>query len=239
MIKDFQDLIPFTLDENNQIYISAKNLHQFLGIKTSFRTWFGRMVDYGFEENLDYKKVYKNGNTVGGNQTEVDYMMKIDMAKEISMIQRSNKGKAVRKYFLSVEEKLKVAQSAINNLFNMSNQNFTYSDYSCENSAIYANEKAAISANVITNFRDTAKIFGVRENLLVNWLLLNNYCYRDKKGTIKPYAKSMEFFQMREFTTESGHSGIQTLINSKGREEFRSMLMDENVIENNEIKLLE
>lgn len=239
MIKDFQDLIPFTVDDENHIFISAKNLHQYLGIKTSFRVWFARMTDYGFEENTDYKKVYKNGYTVGGNQMEVDFMMKIDMAKEISMIQRSDKGKAVRKYFISVEERLKIAQMAIKNILNMNNQDFTYSQYSSENNTIYANETLSIANNVTTNFRDTAKILGVRENLLVNWLLLNNYCYRDKKGIIKPYAKYMEFFQMRDFTTESGHSGTQTLINSKGREEFRSMLMDENVIENNEIKLLE
>lgn len=239
MITDFQELIPFTVDDENHILISAKNLHQFLGIKTSFRVWFARMTDYGFEENTDYKKVYKNGYTAGGNQVEVDFMMNINMAKEISMIQRSDKGKAVRKYFLSVEERLKIAQMAIKSMFNMNGQDFTYSQYCPENNGSYKNETPAIRSNVTTNFRDTAKILGVREGLLVNWLLLNNYCYRDKKGIIKPYAKYMEFFQMRDFTTESGHSGTQTLINSKGREEFRSMLIDENVIENKDIRLLE
>ena len=44
---------------------------------------------------------------------------------------------------------------------------------------------------------------------------------------------------MREFTTSSGHSGTQTLINSKGREAFKNMLIDENVIKNNDIKYWE
>ena len=114
-----------------------------------------------------------------------------------------------------MEERLKIAQMAIKNILNMNNQDFTYSEYSSENNTIYANETLSIANNVTTNFRDTAKILGVRENLLVNWLLLNNYCYRDKKGIIKPYAKYMEFFQMRDFTTESGHSGTQTLITAK------------------------
>lgn len=246
MEQDLQKLIPFTLDDDNHILISAKELHQFLQIRTSFRVWFGRMIEYGFEENEDYKKVYINNDTVGGNQTVVDYMMKIDMAKEISMIQRSKRGKAVRKYFISVEQKFKVAQIAIKNLLEITNNNYqNLSDksksytYSTKEKLLVTEKLDNVTSNLTTNFRDTAKIIGVRENLLVNWLLLNNYCYRDQKGNIKPYAKSMEFFSMREFTTSSGHSGTQTLINSKGREAFKNMLIDENVIKNSEMKLLE
>lgn len=138
------------------------------------------------------------------------------------MIKRNNKGKGVKKYFLSVDERLKTAQRAIKTMF---------TNYSPENNVFNI-------TNVTTNFRDTAKILGIREGLLVNWLLLNNYCYRDKKGIIKPYAKYMEFFRLRDFITESGHSGTQTLINSKGREEFRSILINEGVIQNNN-RLLE
>lgn len=99
----------------------------------------------------------------------------------------------------------------------------------------YIKEEKSRTLN--TNFRDTSKLFGVRENLLVNWLLLSNYCYRDKKGNIKPYAKFMDCFHMKEFSCESGHSGVQTLINPKGREFFRNLLVNENVIK--EVKLLE
>lgn len=125
-----------------------------------------------------------------------------------------------------------------NNFQNSSNKSTNYTDVTKEKLLVTKNLDN-VTSNLTTNFRDTAKIIGVRENLLVNWLLLNNYCYRDKKGNIKPYAKSMEFFAMREFTTSSGHSGTQTLINSKGREAFKNMLIDENVIKNNDIKYWE
>ena len=84
--------------------------------------------------------------------------------------------------------------------------------------------------NIDTNFRDTSKLFGIRENLFVNWLILNKYIYRDNRGNLKPYAKVMNYFNMRTYSTTSGHSGIQTLINSEGREAFRNLLINENII---------
>ena len=83
---------------------------------------------------------------------------------------------------------------------------------------------------MLTNFRDTSKIYGIKEGLFINWLLLNNYCYRDKKDVLNPSSKMMEYFVMREFVTENNHKGIQTLINAKGREVFRTLLMDEKLL---------
>lgn len=233
MKERLEDLIPINITEESDVLISARDLHDFLEVKTNFRIWYPRMVDYGFEEREDYKKVYEKTNTLGGEQTVVDYMMNVDMAKEVSMIQRSKKGKEARTYFINVEKKFKAAQVALTSLT-------TFTDY--KNQPIYNNDNgykvAEDCGNLKTNFRDTSKLYGIRENLFVNWLLLNNYCYRDIKGNIKPYAKVMEYFNMREFKSESGHSGIQTLINSRGREFFRNLLINEKVIKE-EIKLLE
>lgn len=81
-----------------------------------------------------------------------------------------------------------------------------------------------------TNFRDTSKLLGIRENLFVNWLILNKYIYRDSGGNLKPYAKVMNYFNLRTYSTTAGHCGIQTLINSEGREAFRKLLINEQII---------
>ena len=63
------------------------------------------MVDYGFEENIDYIVSAKNDinpNPLGGRPSK-EYFLTIEMAKEISMLQRSEKGKEARKYFIECE----------------------------------------------------------------------------------------------------------------------------------------
>lgn len=86
------------------ITLSARELHEFLEVGTDFRKWFPRMAEYGFEENIDFQRVYQKCPTLGGEQEKVDYEIKLDMAKEIAMIQRSEKGKQARQYFIKVEK---------------------------------------------------------------------------------------------------------------------------------------
>ncbi|MDV3706672.1 hypothetical protein CMU55_19405 [Elizabethkingia anophelis] len=92
-------------DNGGQSAVSARELHKFLEISERFSNWFERMLQYGFTENVDYQgcEVF---NTLA-NQTLTDYALTIDCAKEISMLQRSEKGKQARKYFIECEKKLK------------------------------------------------------------------------------------------------------------------------------------
>ncbi|MGM0863407.1 MAG: phage antirepressor KilAC domain-containing protein [Bacillota bacterium] len=92
-------------NENGEILVSGREIHEFLEVKTEYRKWFGRMSEYGFEENIDFVRVTQKCQTLGGVQEQVDHHIKVDMAKEISMIQRSDKGKQARQYFLEIERK--------------------------------------------------------------------------------------------------------------------------------------
>lgn len=89
--------------------VNARELHEFLEIETRFDTWFGRMICYGFEENSDYRKIVNKVHAQKRARTyeEADYIITLDMAKEISMIQRTPKGKQARQYFIQCEKKLK------------------------------------------------------------------------------------------------------------------------------------
>ena len=83
--------------------ISARELHERLNINTRFNDWFSRMCEYGFEEERDfYSKLSKTSEAGGRPQT--DYDIKIDMAKEICMIQRTPEGKKVREYLIGLEK---------------------------------------------------------------------------------------------------------------------------------------
>ncbi|MER0283865.1 Rha family transcriptional regulator [Clostridioides difficile] len=89
---------------------------------------------------------------------------------------------------------------------------------------------ALVERNLLTNIRDTAKELGVKEKVFVSWLIEKKYCYRDTKGKIKPYSNKMQYFELKEFTTPHGHSDTQTLINPKGREAFRLLLIKDGLI---------
>lgn len=93
-------------EENGQQLVSGKELYEFLEVKVHISTWFKRMCEYGFEENIDFS-ILKSGNPNGGIDKIDDYVITLDMAKELSMIQRTEKGKQARQYFIACEKKLK------------------------------------------------------------------------------------------------------------------------------------
>lgn len=98
-------LIPTHSNESGNLLVSGRELHDFLEIGTEYRKWFGRMVEYGFAENVDFVRATQKCPTPGGVQEVVDHHIKIEMAKEICMIQRNEKGRQARQYFLDLERK--------------------------------------------------------------------------------------------------------------------------------------
>lgn len=85
--------------------VSARDLHEGLEIGTQYTKWFERMCEYGFAENADYRAISQKRLTAQGNETTyTDHEISIDMAKQICMIQRSEKGKLYRQYFIDLEK---------------------------------------------------------------------------------------------------------------------------------------
>jgi phage anti-repressor protein len=99
-----QELIPIS-EYNGEKAVSARELYKFLGATERFSTWFERQLQYGFTESIDYVGC-KEFNTLA-NQELTDYALTIDCAKEISMLQRTERGKQARQYFIDCEKKLK------------------------------------------------------------------------------------------------------------------------------------
>jgi anti-repressor protein len=99
------EMIKITETNGNKA-VSARELHNFLEVKENLTDWNKRMLSYGFEEGTDYQAVsvflhHENGT---GGTTKKDYALTIDTAKEISMLQRTEKGKQARRYFIECEK---------------------------------------------------------------------------------------------------------------------------------------
>lgn len=91
--------------ESEQPTVSARELHEGLEIKSNYTTWFNRMCEYGFEVNIDFKTRFpKMESESHGGQNMIDHEISIDMAKQICMIQRTDKGKQYRQYFIDLEK---------------------------------------------------------------------------------------------------------------------------------------
>ena len=84
--------------------VSARELYSYLEIDSNFTTWCVRMFEYGFEEGLDFIPILEEST---GGRPSKDYALTIECAKEISMLQRSEKGKEARKYFIKCEKRLR------------------------------------------------------------------------------------------------------------------------------------
>lgn len=78
-----------------------------------------------------------------------------------------------------------------------------------------------VDRNLLTSFRDTAKQIGLKQNQFIALLLNDKYIYRDKKGSLKPYAQyAGTLFKLKDWGDEH-KSGLQTLITPQGKETFR------------------
>lgn len=112
------ELIKITTNENGEQLVSGRELHEFLEVGTQYTKWFDRMTEYGFAENVDFAVIVKNDydeTAFGGTRKITDHAMTLDMAKEISMIQRTEKGKQARQYFIEVEKEYKEVQKRLPN----------------------------------------------------------------------------------------------------------------------------
>lgn len=90
--------------------VNARDLHAFLEIGKDFSTWLkDRIAAYDFKENNDFVCSPILGSEGRGGHNRVDYHITLDMAKELSMVERNAKGKEARQYFIACERRAKEA----------------------------------------------------------------------------------------------------------------------------------
>ena len=230
-------LIPLhsqTIDGNAVETVNARELHTFLESKQDFSTWIkNRIEKYEFVENADYLLHKFMEQTPSGAKHKTDYYVSVGMAKELSMVERNEKGKQARKYFIECERKLRETQAKlapktyVEALRTLADEVEAHEQ--TKQTLAIAEPKVQyfdklVERNLLTNFTTTAKEFGIKRKDLIDYLLDNGYIYRDQRGNLLPYATHVpHLFEVKEYSKDA-HSGVQTLVTPKGRETLRLLL---------------
>nr|DAG59602.1 MAG TPA: hypothetical protein [Caudoviricetes sp.] len=234
------ELIKVNYDNAECPTVSGRELHEALEVKTAYKDWFPRMCEYGFTEGEDFnplknEQVREEGNRQVTRQI-TDHAITIPMAKELCMLQRTEKGSFFRKYFIRVEEAwnspemvmkraLEIANRRVKDL-QISVASLTVDNEIMRPKAEYFDE--LVDRNLLTNIRDTAKELKVKQSEFVKFLIDKKYLYRDKSGKLLPYAKHADsgLFELKEFVNEkTGFHSTQTLVTPKGKETFRLLIV--------------
>lgn len=235
-----KDLIQIHYDNADRPTVSGRELHEALEVKTAYKDWFPRMCEYGFSEGVDFNPlIFEQVRTEGERQVAreiTDHQLTIPMAKELCMLQRTDKGKQMRQYFIAVEEQWNSPDAIMARALQLSNaklkeMQITVSALTVENQimkpkAEYFDE--LVDRNLLTGIRETAGELGVKQNQFVAFLLEKKYMYRDKKGKLTAYAKPLSdgLFERKECMNEKTQwKGTQDLVTPKGRETFRLLMV--------------
>ena len=103
----YNDIIPI-YDSNNERLVNARELYNFLKVKTKYADWIkDRLLKYQFVENEDYIHVSEKKETSTGATILKEYYLKMDTAKEIAMVENNEQGRYIRKYFIQIEKEYK------------------------------------------------------------------------------------------------------------------------------------
>lgn len=231
-----KDLIQIHYDNADRPTVSGRELYEALEVKTAYKDWFPRMCEYGFSEGKDYCSFLSDRSDGKAGKPRTDHQLTIPMAKELCMLQRTDKGKQMRQYFIAVEEQWNSPDAIMARALQLSNaklkeMQITVSTLTVENQimkpkAEYFDE--LVDRNLLTGIRETAGELGVKQNQFVTFLLEKKYMYRDKKGRLTAYAKPLSdgLFERKECMNEKTQwKGTQDLVTPKGRETFRLLLV--------------
>lgn len=226
-----EELISTVQNPNGDILVSGRELHEFLEVKTQYTKWLERMKDYGFVENKDFVAISQKRLTAQGNlSTMTDHHLTLSMAKELSMIQRTAKGKQAREYFLNVEaawnspemimkRALEYADQRVNQL-QLENAELqpkaAYYDYVLQSDSLIriteiAKDYGMSGRQLNTLLHDS----GVVYNLAGTWLLYSRYA---KKGYTQ--SKTIKLpnggTKLHTYWTQEGRLFIYELLKRQG-----------------------
>ena len=218
--------------ESDRPTVLARDLHDFLEVKTAYKDWFPRMCEYGFTEGEDFCSFLSEST---GGRPATDAQLTIDMAKEICMLQRNEKGKQARQYFLQLEREWNSPEAVMSRALRMAekrlerfktiNANLSVQNAIMQPKAEYFD--GLCDRESLTGVRETAKLLGLKQNDFVKWLIDHKYIYRDKRGRLMPYAEHVDsgLFTVKEtYNDKTDWTGVQMLITVKGKERFLKAL---------------
>ena len=220
------ELIKIDYTNSDRPTVLGRDLHAMLEVEARYNDWFPRMCEYGFEEGKDFYS-FLSKNPEGGRPKQ-EHQLTIAMAKELCMLQRSEKGKQCRQYLIAIEEAWNTPEQLMARALRVADETIKSLTAELESAAPKVQYfDTLVDRNLLTNFRDTAKELHVAPKAFINFLLEKGYIYRDNKSRLRPYQAHAEkgLFEVKEFASEfNNKAGIQTLVTPKGRETFRLLV---------------
>ena len=242
------ELTTFNFDTQT---VSARELHEKLGIETPFRKWFPRMCEYGFTEGTDFN-VDKNVRVQMEGEREVkreieDFTISIDMAKELCMIQRTPEGKRVRQYLIDLEKAWNTPELVFARALKASEKLLAEAqekvkllkadNEAMKPKALFADSVAASDNTILIG--ELAKIIkangvDIGQNRLFTWLRDNRYLIQ-RKGTDynMPTQRAMELglFKIKETTINKPNGSVAisktVKVTGKGQQYFVNKFLGE------------
>ena len=221
--------------DNEQPTVSARELHDFLEVKDPYRNWFPRMCEYGFEDGKDFRTfLCETSNGRPAHDAEIT----IDMAKELCMLQRNDKGKQARQYFLQLERDWNSPEKVMARALQIAHKRIHTLSEKIEQDApkvLFADSVATAKTSIL--IFDLAKI--IKQNgvdmggkRLFAWMRENGYLVR-RQGTDynMPTQRSMELglFEVKEtsVTHADGHISVNKTpkVTGKGQQYFVNKIL--------------
>ena len=233
-------LISTSNNESGEIVVSGRELHEFLKVKTPYTQWIERMVSYGFVENVDFTVFHKNVNDVtsfGGVRKITDHALKLDMAKEIAMIQRTDKGKQARQYFLQLERMWNSPEMVIKRAMDFQQQRIHQLETKIEDEKKYtAFGKVVEMSDEAVNIGAFSKIIydkhgiNIGRNKMFDWLRSEGYLIKSGRERNAPLQHFLEqgLFELKPSIVKRTDGDVQTnttLITGKGQVRITEKLL--------------
>ena len=183
----------------DKLTLSARELHKELNVTDRFTRWFERMGEYGFEENIDFTSVKSSTLVNNGATRELqDYRITLDMAKEIAMLQRNEKGKQIRKKLIELEKAWNSPEKVMARALDIAHK--TIANLQIENEemkpkALFADTVAASDSSILVG--QEAKLISqsgckMGQNRFFAWLRENGYLCSKGENYNMPTQKSRE-----------------------------------------------
>lgn len=237
------ELIKITYN-NDRPAVSARDLHDFLEVKTAYKDWFPRMCEYGFTEGEDFnplkiERVQNEGERMVARTVD-DAVLTIDMAKELCMIQRNEKGKQARQYFLQIEKDWNSPEKVVARALQIAGDKLKRLENKVEADApkvLFADAVSASKTSILVG--ELAKLMkqngvDIGQHRLFRWMRENGYLIR-RNGTDfnMPTQKSMDLglFTVKEtaITHSDGTVTVSktTKVTGKGQQYFIQKFLGE------------
>ncbi|MDU4508772.1 MAG: phage antirepressor KilAC domain-containing protein [Streptococcus sp.] len=241
------EIITVTLNENHEPVVSGRQLHETLGVKTAYKDWFKRMTEYGFTENQDFNTLkFEQVRTEGKREVRremTDHVLKLDMAKEIAMIQRTDKGKEVRQYFIQVEKDFNSPEKIMARALLMADKKVHKLEAQIEADkpkVLFADAVSASHTSILVG--ELAKLisqngYKIGANRLFAWMRENGYLIKRKGSDWNmPTQRSMDLklFEIKETNVQhaDGHISVNKTpkVTGNGQQYFINKFLSEDEV---------